>query len=934
MNKVNLTKIISKEFSGYLGIAAVLFILFQSEIFSQYKDSKDAGSRDYFLFKENTILDRAGGTHNASNIGLFFENRGKLYPRRLSQGPSGEFPINSGKHYIYRINPMVGIPNNVVQGRYTTNEEWEAVGGYHNNQGSRIAFSDNTLTWHPVNGWPVKDKDGNPVIKSDQDSYCVYSDSLNNREVLGITVAQTGYAYGIKFAQNLLFFKYDIINNGKKDLTDLYFNLYSDIDIGDVSGGLPEYGDDKLGFDKQNNFVYFFDDGVSGEWPDGKTGHIGIVLLQTPKVNGVELGITDMHYNVYNDDRDVDSIQYYIMSSSPALYNHPLGPKYFHIGSSTNFHYDDPATIPASGLDLLANLSSGPYVLKVGDTLSFLTAVVAGETYDEMYQYLYNAKRVVELGFELSKPPATPEVSGFAGDRYNIISWDDAAEKSKDNFSGEYDFEGYRLYRSIDKGVNWKLLADFDIRNDMGIDRGLQYSYTDTTVNNGFEYWYSVTAYDRGDSSVESLESSRGKTPDAKNNVVLIPVSMSIGRTPVSAWDVKQSGAGVSNYEFKITPFDDYQLAGNEYQIGFNYTYRAERGVLHTRAYALITDSSKSKPEKYGMFFKTPTKFDLVNMTTGENILTDKSYIYSNPKQEYTIYSGFKIKLIDSINTPLEFLPQAGDLLTLDFSVYAVRNQTDTVIYPRGFLFEKPQSTSDGIAFEMHPPEIIQNWSKVGGTDNIEITFTVADPAVIKTNIYLISTTLKGFNNEGKGFVSLEVKDTSMRVVLTADTVYTLSIIEFEGISAKVDFPPNNPPQPGNIFSLETLLPITPNIRDKFTFKIKDAFISSDVIREKLPGIKVVPNPYVVSSLFEPEFGELRMEPLRQIQFINLPPECTIYIFTMDADIVKTINHTSTNGTATWDLRAEGGREIAPGIYIYVVKSSAGEYKDKFAIIK
>ena len=76
------------------------------------------------------IEDRAAGIHNASNIGLFFENRGKLYPRRITQGPSGEFPINSTKHYIYRINQYVGIPGNVIQARYTTNEEWEAAFGY------------------------------------------------------------------------------------------------------------------------------------------------------------------------------------------------------------------------------------------------------------------------------------------------------------------------------------------------------------------------------------------------------------------------------------------------------------------------------------------------------------------------------------------------------------------------------------------------------------------------------------------------------------------------------------------------------------------------------------------------------------------------------------------------------------------------------------
>jgi hypothetical protein len=110
--------------------------------------------------------------------------------------------------------------------------------------------------------------------------------------------------------------------------------------------------------------------------------------------------------------------------------------------------------------------------------------------------------------------------------------------------------------------------------------------------------------------------------------------------------------------------------------------------------------------------------------------------------------------------------------------------------------------------------------------------------------------------------------------------------------------------------------------------------VSKEVIKQNMNKIRVVPNPYVVSSLYEPEFGELRREPLRQIQFINLPPECTIYIFTVDADLVKTIHHSSTTGTALWDLRAEGNREIAPGVYIYVVKSQDSEHMERFAVIK
>jgi len=79
-----------------------------------YRDRGSAGSA---ISKTAEISDRAAGTHNGSNIGLFFENRGKLYPRRLADGPSGEFPINSGHHYIYRINPMVGVAPDAASGR-------------------------------------------------------------------------------------------------------------------------------------------------------------------------------------------------------------------------------------------------------------------------------------------------------------------------------------------------------------------------------------------------------------------------------------------------------------------------------------------------------------------------------------------------------------------------------------------------------------------------------------------------------------------------------------------------------------------------------------------------------------------------------------------------------------------------------------------------
>ena len=338
--------------------------------------------------------DRAGGVHNAGNMGLFFENRGKLYPRRITQGPSGEFPINSTKNYIYRINPMVGIPGNVIQCRYTSNDEWEAVGGYHNPVLYKIAFSDDPSTWHPVNGWPVKDSNGNPIFISDQDSYCVYSDSTNSVSLLNLFIHQTGYVFASDSAKDIIFFKFEVINNSQAEYDSLYFSLYCDIDVGNVDGGVPEYSDDRIGFDKENHFLYFFDDGFSSEWPGGLTGYFGIIFLGTPQTTQLKSGVTDFHYNLYDDGVDIDTVQFGIISSSEGLYNSNIGYKYFHPGNNGNIHFDDTSTVPLSGLDIVGNISSGPYNLSANQSLIFYTAIIGGEVYNHIHQNMIVAKNV------------------------------------------------------------------------------------------------------------------------------------------------------------------------------------------------------------------------------------------------------------------------------------------------------------------------------------------------------------------------------------------------------------------------------------------------------------------------------------------------------------------------------------------------------------
>jgi hypothetical protein len=136
--------------------------------------------------------------------------------------------------------------------------------------------------------------------------------------------------------------------------------------------------------------------------------------------------------------------------------------------------------------------------------------------------------------FILPEPPATPNMLVISGDKTIDIYWDDLAESSIDPISKEMDFEGYRLYRTqIGDDFNLDMLGDanqiaqWDLPgNHIGYNNGLtgialtepieiegdtfHYHYQLDQVLNGWQYLVVLTAFDRGDETlqIESLESS------------------------------------------------------------------------------------------------------------------------------------------------------------------------------------------------------------------------------------------------------------------------------------------------------------------------------------------------------------------------------------------------------------------------------------------
>ncbi len=138
----------------------------------------------------------------------------------------------------------------------------------------------------------------------------------------------------------------------------------------------------------------------------------------------------------------------------------------------------------------------------------------------------------------LPTPPVIPKVKVIPDNQKATIYWDRRAEFSVDPISGKKDFEGYKLYRTqsgFDLTVQQDILsslvvlASFDsAANNVSFDTGfefveltepvifpgdsIQYYYKFELSNllNGWQYLFSVTAFDEGDpeNGLDILESS------------------------------------------------------------------------------------------------------------------------------------------------------------------------------------------------------------------------------------------------------------------------------------------------------------------------------------------------------------------------------------------------------------------------------------------
>lgn len=118
-----------------------------------------------------------------------------------------------------------------------------------------------------------------------------------------------------------------------------------------------------------------------------------------------------------------------------------------------------------------------------------------------------------------------------------------------------------------------------------------------------------------------------------------------------------------------------------------------------------------------------------------------------------------------------------------------------------------------------------------------------------------------------------------------------------------------------------------------------------DEVQEENPAVIVYPNPYRVDGGYRDIGFEGRVDfdrpdhRVRRVHFANLPPRCTIRIFTVDGDLVKTIEHNMSpddpnSSYDEWDLITRNTQMVVSGLYYWTVEADGRETQiGKLAII-
>ncbi len=834
---------------------------------------------------------------------------------------------------------------------------------------------------------------------SDRDVYCVFDDKNNTHPngAVGIEVEQTAFSFGRPYAEDMLFFDFVIHNTSDNFLDSVYVGYYAvfrpDYDFMDYINII-----DSNPVDEHTNgdFVYIWDinNTKDGAWDDdpSELGIIGLNVLETPK----NMGVTDFHFFNREVSPKVDEKMWAVISSNPEDANLIIPEAFFH-GEDRRMddtHPDRLKELFPDGAPINFYIMTGPFDLAPNESVKSSMSIVMGSSGNvpdepdttDLMNNMRIVQQMYQRAFQGSGPPKTPVVKANRQDRKVRLVWDSAAENSIDVLTGKQDFEGYKIYRSTDKGKTWgapitdlysnvvgyKPIKIFDLIDDikgpdpafnqsLGDDTGLQHSFTDDNLINGIEYWYCVTSYDKGNQNPDSLEqsyqSSLGHSVMESHTVSVVPGVLPQNYSPPDYNPHPDASGSLPPIGGICQAVVNVDIVQPDQITGENYT------ITYTDSAMEIVGNDTNYVAGFNLY--------RVSSTTGDTTVVFENHLFSDETGDnLPVVDGFRLTVLNS-PSGTEFMgwtKVSGDTCTFDW-----RTKQKPKYEGRPDVVAETIYTVDDYRITIDTTESGGMWAKwydfFTGADldtthhlplKVEVITDPENPIDISENTWLFEFATaapweayrknyysplgwdllpggKGYTIGSPGFyekypdvLNLEKIDIDE---ITGDTTWTglyLFTNNFPDvyITAERDTVVHTavPPSQSDEFTIKTYKPFRKEVRYEFnTSKIS----YSNSMKNDLDKIRVVPDPYIVSNSWESsQFG-------KKLMFNHLPNECTISIYTVAGDHVVDINHNDNNGYHFWDMRTYNDQFVAYGLYVFVVSIPNGQKKvGKFLIIK
>lgn len=529
-------------------------------------------------------------------------------------------------------------------------------------------------------------------------------------------------------------------------------------------------------------------------------------------------------------------------------------------------------------------------------------------------------------------------------------------------------WKGYSPVEYQDRGVHYYL----------GNNTGLVHSYMDSNrVVNGQTYYYAVVSYDHGDSvGIPPTESTKKITVDPitsqlnfdVNTCMAIPGPRASGYLPPAIGTqniTHNAGIGTGDVAFHILN-DRAITEGGEYRLIFADT--------------LVVNGKKQNGKNFSVLNTLPVKenfspYDTNYSALAHGSIADDSFlkVTGSTGTVYARGTDYVVNLERGSvrRTATSTMPNSG--------AFTIQYRYFPVFQSLALKSEDSNPVFDGVQLRVNDhPELTYDSTKskwMGGNPNYNFTARLTNlgnrrrlwPAdyEIQFSAQNIDTAMTVNPGLKKIPVRYSVRDVTSGVpqrilsflVETASTrnnqwdpgedivlfrpgstgvgtdTTTWSVIITKPADTTLT---THVPTDGDVLLIKTRRPFDNN--DSFTLKTNSGTLDLSLAGSRLDKIYVVPNPYVGLSTIEPTNrlpGTTRGE--RRIYFENLPPRCTIRIFTINGDLVQTIEHDTglDNAREYWNLLNRDGFGVAYGVYVaHVDAPGIGERIVKFALIK